>query len=78
MNLPIKAPNGQVGVNDNNLTKIQLQKHSIKQVTVNHLDNSSFKLIGINDLLKEPDPLEWLVDDYILQGTQVQIIGKSL
>ena len=77
MNLPIKAPNDQVGVNDNNLTKIQLQKHSTKQVTVNHLDNSSFKLIGINDLLKEPEPLEWLVDDYILQGTQVQIVGKS-
>jgi len=77
MNLPIKAPNGQIGVNNNNLTKIQLQKHSTKQVTVNHLDNSSFKLIGINDLLKEPEPLEWLVDDYILQGTQVQIVGTS-
>ena len=77
MNLPIKAPNDQVGVNENNLTKIQLQKHPTKQVTVNHLDNSSFKLIGINDLLKEPEPLEWLVDDYILQGTQVQIVGKS-
>lgn len=77
MNLPIKAPNGKVGVNDNNLTKIQLQKHSTKQVKVSHLDNSSFKLIGINDLLKEPEPLEWLVDDYILQGTQVQIVGKS-
>ena len=77
MNLPIKAPNGKIGVNDNNLTKIQLQKHSTKQVKVNHLDNSSFKLIGINDLLKEPEPLEWLVDDYILQGTQVQIVGKS-
>ena len=77
MNLPIKAPNDQVGVKDNNLTKIQLQKHSTKQVTMNHLDNSSFKLIGINDLLKEPEPLEWLVDDYILQGTQVQIVGKS-
>ena len=77
MNLPIKAPNGKAGVNDNNLTKIQLQKHSTKQVKVNHLDNSSFKLIGINDLLKEPEPLEWLVDDYILQGTQVQIVGKS-
>ena len=44
---------------------------------MNHLDNTSFKLIGINDLLKEPDPLEWLVDDYILQGTQVQIVGKG-
>jgi len=37
MNLPIKAPNGKVGVNDNNLTKIQLQKHSTKQVKVTTL-----------------------------------------
>jgi len=73
----IKTPTVQAGANDNNLTKIKSQNHSTKQITANQSDNSSFKLIGINDLLKEPEPLEWLVDDYILQGTQVQVVGES-
>ena len=73
----IKTPAVEAEANDNNLTKIKLQNHSTKQIKTNQSDDNSFKLIGINDLLKEPEPLEWLVDDYILQGTQVQVVGAS-
>jgi putative DNA primase/helicase len=64
------------GANDETLTKIKSQNHSTKQIAANQ-SNNDFQLIGINDLLTEPEPLEWLVDDYILQGTQVQLVGAS-
>ena len=73
----IKTPTVQAGVNDKNLTKTKSRNNSTKQITENQPDDNSFKLIGVNDLLTEPEPLEWLVDDYILQGTQVQIVGES-
>ena len=73
-----KTPTVEAGANDQThlSNSVKSQGNSNKQAKLNQ-SNDGFKLIGINDLLKEPEPLEWLVDDYILQGTQVQLVGAS-
>ena len=43
-------------------------------------DNSNapiFRTVEIDEILKEPPPLEWLVKDYILPESQAMIVGKS-
>jgi len=62
--------------NDKPLNEIETHKYSTKQTKTNQSDDG-FKLVGIKDLLTEPKPLEWLVENYILQETQVQLVGSS-
>ncbi len=39
--------------------------------------SNPFKIMGVREILTAPPPLEWLLEGYILRGSQCQVIGDS-
>jgi len=38
---------------------------------------ADFSMVGIGEILTEPPPMEWLLQDYIIRGAQCQLVGES-
>jgi hypothetical protein len=71
-------------INDNGSVNIHSYCHGEhtyrlhkKGVLYHQAPLSAFKLIGINEILTQPPPLQWLLEGYMLRGAQAQIIGES-
>lgn len=71
--------NGTINVNSwcHGKHVYKLAKDGIKYPHTPALKSNTFKLMGMNEILTQPPPLHWLVEDYMLTSAHAMLIGDS-
>jgi hypothetical protein len=58
-------------------TTYKVTKDGVLYLRADESNLPIFRTMEIDEILKEPPPLEWLVKDYILPESQVMVVGPS-